>query len=252
MFTFPTTMMSSSDSFVDPTSISDLLLWVDATDASTITTVGGSGADQYEVTEWADKSGNNCDFAPEAGVSRPEYNPGTTAWQINSKDCLHFDATDWLHSGNLGRTEIGFTMFWVQEQDTSSLLWHAPWTTSFNALSTWVYNSGNLRYRQAEAQFKSGVEDNDPHMYSVSKDIPASGNTATAYAYRDSATAFGSGSDTLGASHGTHTNIGALSATYASNGFVGTLGEVVYYDRPLNATERTQVTNYLMTKWGIS
>ena len=59
-------------------------LWLDAADASTITTVSGA------VSEWRDKSGNGRNASQVTSGVRPTY----SATNFNSKACLSFDGFD--------------------------------------------------------------------------------------------------------------------------------------------------------------
>lgn len=65
-------------------------LWLDAADASTVTTVSGA------VSQWNDKSSKNRHATQATSNSRPAY----SATGFNSKPCLTFDgADDWLGVG---------------------------------------------------------------------------------------------------------------------------------------------------------
>jgi len=62
----------------------DTALWLDAADASTITTVGGA------VSQWNDKSGNGRNAVQGTSSSRPTY----TTNALNNKSVLTLDGTD--------------------------------------------------------------------------------------------------------------------------------------------------------------
>ena len=271
MFTFPTTLFAGGVSFV-PTDVSDCLAWVDASDASTVTVVGGSGNDQYEVTAWADKSGNGHDFAPTGVGYRPEYGDYTTQvadgsdpWlhspvpTVNGLATMHFDATSFVKSAALGRTSEARSWFLVTKQtsvfgDGGDILTqkfpHMPGTTAGDALNNWINQGGsNVIYKQSNAEFKSSVEDTNVHMYSTGKVGPAS---STISLYRDSTTANDTGTDTTSYANADYVNLGALYSTFASYGFEGLMCEFITYDQNVSTADRATITEYLKDKWGIS
>ena len=72
---------SGSGSGGDPTTVAGLQLWVDATDASTITTSG------TQVTQWDDKSGNGNNITSDLGS--PQL--GTDSVVFDGNDALTID-----------------------------------------------------------------------------------------------------------------------------------------------------------------
>ena len=62
----------------------DTALWLDAADASTITTVGGA------VSQWSDKSGNNRHATQSDATRRPSF----TSSALNGYSALTFDGTN--------------------------------------------------------------------------------------------------------------------------------------------------------------
>jgi hypothetical protein len=67
-----------------PSQLSDLVLWLDAADSSTITLESGA------VSEWRDKSGNDNHAAQSTSI----YRPAVASSEQNSLDVLRFSATD--------------------------------------------------------------------------------------------------------------------------------------------------------------
>jgi hypothetical protein len=96
----------------DPRQISDLGLWLDASDASTITIATG-------VSAWNDKSGNGRNFAQATGASQPEQ---ISAGQ-NGRNTIRGNGTSHvmtMGSGlNLFRNVIGGSIFVVRKWVTS-------------------------------------------------------------------------------------------------------------------------------------
>lgn len=79
-------------------STTDLVLWLDATDNSTLTTVFVSGLD-YAVSDWTDKISGTISFSNtnDSNTTRPyaAYN------SLNGKTVLTFDGSDWLQETNV-------------------------------------------------------------------------------------------------------------------------------------------------------
>ena len=78
----------------DPSEISSLTLWLDATDSSTITHTSNA------VAQWADKSGNNYHFNQGTAANQPTTNSST----ISSKNALSFDGSDRMANGDISFT----------------------------------------------------------------------------------------------------------------------------------------------------
>lgn len=64
--------------------LANIQLWLDASDASTITLTSGA------VSNWADKSGNGIDFAQGTAMNRPIVQ----AAEQNGRDVIRFDGID--------------------------------------------------------------------------------------------------------------------------------------------------------------
>lgn len=69
-----------------PLQIPNLALWLDASDAGSITLDGSNN-----VSQWNDKSGNARNATQATPSNRPSYSSSN---QINGINCPHFDATD--------------------------------------------------------------------------------------------------------------------------------------------------------------
>jgi hypothetical protein len=113
-------------------------LWLDAADASTVTTVSGA------VSQWNDKSGNGRNVAQAIADNRPAF----TANAINGRPALDFDgSSDTLINANaaMQRSVSGTSFFTVTRLDvnTAGAKTIAMTTTSAPATrSTLVYNNG--------------------------------------------------------------------------------------------------------------
>ena len=82
----------------------DLALWLDADDASTITLNGST------VSQWDDKSGNSRNATQATAASQPTY----SATGLNGKPVLQFDGTsDFLSAGAVSLQNTGLNVFVV-------------------------------------------------------------------------------------------------------------------------------------------
>ncbi len=119
-------------SFTDPSSLSDLQLWLDADDASTISDTSGA------VDQWNDKSGNDY-HVTQTGSNRPTTGANT----LNDKNVITFDGVDdYLEKTNLALNSQ-CTMFIVSKVIT------APPTEFYSLFS---YNNATDR----DFQFDGG------------------------------------------------------------------------------------------------
>ena len=82
-----------SESF-DPSSLTSLIAWYDASDSSTITDSGGA------ITSWADKSGNNNDLTRQG-------NPVTGSSTQNSLNVIDLDGDDYFTKNNFPNPTSG-------------------------------------------------------------------------------------------------------------------------------------------------
>ncbi len=95
-----TAPMASAQGF-DPSSVGDLALWLDASDASTISVDGGG------VLTWADKSADANDVAANGAAQSPVLRV------VDGQPQLQFDGDDYLCGGNAITDTNGLTIFAV-------------------------------------------------------------------------------------------------------------------------------------------
>lgn len=262
-----------------PRSISGLLAWYDAADASTLTIATG-------VSAWADKSGNNHTLRQPIGNNQPASGTRT----IGGRNALDFDGTnDVLSLINADGTSIFYTlglaltrqlsMFGVCATDNASkgtqflvglqrsglttngsgaYMARRSTTTNFETAA----GDGNSN-DQSASNFIRSFSDNTTasHVYSSVIDGPGNALTTEKNGVNQTlVTRFGSGSaaNFLSAGSGGHTlDIGntrtnALNAIITDGHWDGLVGEVVIYTRAVSAAERQRITRYLGAKWGIA
>ena len=109
-------------------------LWLDASDASTITLNGST------VSQWSDKSGNNRNFTQATAASQPGYSTGA----LNNLPILTFDGVDdFLDGGNILPATDGITAFIIARQNTIGTTSLAPFLGRAN--STLVNGNWSIR-----------------------------------------------------------------------------------------------------------
>jgi len=220
-----------------------LKFWVDASDASTVTT-NAAGL----VEQWNDLSGAGNHVAQTDSTKRPVFNPAG----LDGKPSLSFNSTNVLFkSGSL----------LCYSNHTAFLVAKATSHTENDMLGSGGTGAGDIlimHYRQVNFVFRG-------HYWGVSgvatKDSAI--NTAVSvplvYAQRMSGTAlelFRNGTrDAVQPFSSFSPNKKGIVLGYRSTGgssgkcFAGELSEVLIYERALSDAERAQVEEYLVEKW---
>lgn len=120
------------------------LLWLDASDPSTIILNGST------VSQWSDKSGNARHFTQTTASSQPVYSTN----QLNGNPILQFDGVDdFLDGGNILPATNGLTTFFVARQNTISSTSLAPYFGRASSTPTngeW-YNRGMVTVQATAA-----------------------------------------------------------------------------------------------------
>ena len=231
---------------------SGLLLWLDATDGSTLyqdaamTTL--ITADGQTLGTWADKSGNANNYKYLGGTGWQEAVYATNA--IGGNASFDFNESNYSDTtGDGGLYEIGDaddrTIFIVMKK-TAAESGHqimGPWDSGGEFVDVHSYNGGgDLRIRNNPA----GIDE-----YSTPNTVPGNLDLILV-AQGGSGATMSQIIDTNNASFDwdmTKMSIGGASA--ASLGYKGQIGEVLIYEEKLNQSDRDLVTAYLSTKWNI-
>jgi hypothetical protein len=272
---------------LDPTSITGLQLWLDASDGTSLydETSGGSPVVATGmVRRWLDKSGN--------GRHAIESTNGPTR-RINVQNglsTLDFDGTNDTLQIPSSQSTFAFlhqssqaTVFCVYRPTYASLAgneFHGILDTgsrsgltpgvqlSFNNNNSqgidWRVNgvdqgSGTFR---VISQVASGAPNNSFLLVAIVTDNENATTASRALMYRNGGSAsgtvvgspFDSGGVSAGNSGRNFTISGSGTATGASTSqfFNGDIGEIIIYNSALSDDDRTAVNQYLMSKWGIA
>lgn len=222
-----------------PSSLSNLELWLDCSDTSTMTLSGS------DITQLNDKSGNGRNFT-QATTSKA---PDDIASAQNGLHGCRFDGTDDIMTGTVGSDRSAFTIAIalkssrqrqfdtpLDSNDTSTGSITFCTGSGGNTLQAFVDDIGNFAT-------SSGTWSASTAFTAI---LTYDGTTITTYV------------NNAGAGTGTSSSRVWKAATELGNDSGGgffpwkdDIYEVVFYSRVLNSTERGQVHSYLVSKWGI-
>lgn len=227
-----------------PDDVATLSLWLDASDAATITATGAT------VTAWADKSANAYTLT---GTGTPETGTRT----MNSLNVIDFVTTAYLLSSNapINNASNGtYTAFAVMVTDTiasgSGQILCADDATnrvaqymrrSVDAFNTVGFTSGGTSTMDAPGVTLSTAT---PYLLRVV-------NTGTTLEGFVDGTSNGSSAIASQHYHANATLCVGRRANAADNQFNGGVAEILVYSSVISGDDITAVESYLSTKWGL-
>jgi len=245
------TLTSSSASF-SPTDLSNLALWLDAGDSSTITESGGA------VSQWDDKSGNARNISQGTGANQPTYTSGshvsfngTTDYLYTSSPFMHAAGaiTAFLVYDNV--TNAGGAIL-SESNYTNNTPLYVPVTVNTTGTSMRFLNRDDL------ATMSGGINVKDlggTFFDGVATGVAAFKDTGTELnAYDDGVITSLSPLDYTRGSTTTlnRMTVGATIRTSVIDYVQGDIKEIVIYEGSLTNAEMNQVGNYLASKWGLA
>ncbi len=214
-----------------PTDIANLKLWLDAADTSTITDIAGA------VSQWDDKSGNNNHATQGVAGARPTTGAVTT----NSNNVIQFDGDDKLIFTNPISHTNGYTVFIAPSHGSGDLI-----------NKTFVRgDAGSFTVRVDPTNRLDAVRTAQAVLVNGTNPVPTDSQILTAYT-----SSAGTGIYIGGVDDGNNLTDSALTQPITQIGddtpisIRGGIGEILIFDRVLNADEMNQIGNYLSTKWG--
>ena len=243
----PQGFMEVADIAFNPLQIPDLKLWLDAADASTITTAIGNA-----VSGWSDKSGTGNDAAQLVVVDQPETNVETQ----NGLNVITF-TDDFLNIpfvASQGLNPLEFTTFTVHNIVGVAGTTHGILTTQpgfagggfgvINSIRYFVFISNNI-----------GID------VTVSVRVPLPGEWIVHQAEHEQTPLTGLFLDGVadGASNvlpvaytaSRDMEIGKTFVGDPVGNLIGSIAEIIHIERKVDTMERDNITNYLKNKWGI-
>lgn len=228
-------------------------LWLDASDASTITSSSGN------VSQWDDKSGNGYHVTQATGTAQPKTGTVTR----NGLNVLDFDGTDdrlFRETDTaLGRNISGLTLYWVASFDA------APGQIISFSVGTATGTTRVLSGFNASTQFNNAGRtlDGDAATAGATSSTLATGTWYANCAVFDYANTdlnlyvnrTADGSNTSYQTATTTSNTDSLRLTIASgvtsaNYVNGQIAEILVYHSAHNSADRGNVFDYLDGKWG--
>jgi hypothetical protein len=220
----------AASSGFSPAQLSDLKLWLDASDSSTIT------ESLNAVSQWNDKSGNANSLTQTTASLKPKTNTRT----LNNKNVIEFDGGDIIRSAAFSSVlSQPNTVFIVYQSDLSSLQYVLDGLSPGTDRHLFVLDPaiGDFMFAGTELATSHGTP-SIPYLvslqfnttsseYYINGSLVASGNVGSQ----------GFGGITLGSRYN--------DVTF----FDGIIGEVIVYDKLLSISERQKVETYLKDKW---
>ncbi len=213
-------------------------LWLDASDASTITESGGA------VSQWADKSGNNRDATQTDGSLKPTY----TLSSMNGQDVLTFDGSDDHLNVDLdflaGVSHSAFIVTNVTDYD--NIYGAANGNSGSNSLHVGFSGASNYRmnywsndyYPAMSANFHAGQANIVNYVWTSGSDKQVFAN---GYSEGNSGSA-----GVVGTMAG-----GGMIGGAVGNYFGGDIAEMIIFTGDVDAETRQQIEGYLAWKWGL-
>jgi len=247
---------ASIEEAVDGGSITDLEIWYDGADTSTIVPTGI--ADEDPINQWNDKSGlaHNLNFS--GGNNKPSYESSDTQ---NGYGYVQFADGDLMSINPLASLSGAddFTVFVIAR--ATSLATNSPQvltSTENGELSIQIDSDGTARFKVGapNATTAAGiVAENEWFVFTLVYD---GNSTSITGRVNDGKLPDPPGQTITITTDGTAPATLNVGTTYLYVGgdntggtFIGDIGEVVLFKKALTATEYGNVENYLTTKWGI-
>lgn len=206
-------------------SLSNLVLWLDGADGSTLQ------GDPIEV--WQDKSGWGNDAFQSSGILQPVVG----VWPFNANSCVYFDGSQFLNISLTPQLQVvdNFTLFAVYALDT---------TTSTNFLYE-LDGDWRLQAPCDGTNFSVVFEGADSGLVSSAGvdvcciSVVVVGGVINMYL---DGVLLGTDSPLVG---------DGSAAIFIGGSLQGYIGELMFYNIPLDDITRSDIENSLITKWGL-
>ena len=244
------TWIKKNNPKVKPTDIANLVVWLDASDDTTIT----KDASNF-VSQWDDKSGNGNNMAQATSANQPVWTQGS----ISGKSVIRFDGTDDNMSvqTNAFSGDQEYTVFAIFKADAFGgpfNLTRTMWSIGVGGggsrgQSIFSLNKGtNVEVNRLGAwtTFATSLVLDTPTMATVRYD--AGGGTDELWIDSVAQAVSSSSAGTYLFNNGIF-RLGITTVTNNPAYYSGDLGEIILFNRALTTQERTDIENYLNDKW---
>ena len=220
-------------------------LWLDAADASTVTTVSGN------ISQWNDKSGNGRNATQETSADRPAL----TAAALNNKDVLTFASGNFLRVTHQWANSA-FSFFVVAKYSSGA----------YSAF--YAENNGS-----ASGYLALGMNNNTPRNLAISRTGQATSSTSltpgTTISRVSAYVSTGISSGNVSVSifmDGTQASSAVSLTSLLSNNesligasrnglqdlYAGTIAEILLVPQVISTDTRQRIEGYLAHKWGLT
>ena len=221
-------------------------LWLDANDSSTITLNGST------VSQWDDKSGNNYHISQATASNQPAYVTSV----LNSKNIVRFDGVNDIMSNASAQPVAGSasrTIFYVFSCNTTFTGWQYEYGLYFGLASP--VDGGVIAISQELAvRVSNGYrifnQSNDDGSHAVISAVQ-DGTNVSNYSMWKNGNAL-SATSTLSKELNIGAGIHVGAHPQISNWLDGDIAEVIVYSSALSTSDRESVESYLSNKWGIT
>lgn len=217
----------ASSIVTSPIPTSGLKLWADAADFTS------AGA----LSQWSDKSGNNNHLIQGTGASQPS----SVLNVLNGKPIVRFDGIDDFFNLTTAISSVGdFEQFIVMKRTTAITQGIGLGTTSASGpYPTLQYLDGSVYISRGTGYSHIALSTTQWNYWSgrIESDVRK---------LRRNASELGLTSVVSARTAIDFTMLGK----WASGNHSGDIAEVIFYNRVLTTSERTQVESYITNKWG--
>jgi hypothetical protein len=237
----------------NPTRLANLLLWLDASDASTVTLDTG-------VSEWRDKSGTGQKFTQDTGGNQPAYLTNG----IGGKPALGFTASSsHFMRGTFSHALTGITSLVVATMESATQNNGRMFSLTVAGASNADFaGTGHLAPTKRSGTTQAVACQHDGASR-ASVSIAGYSTPFIQCSHHDGTTLSNRVNNGTAATHtfgappwsATFTNmmLSTFNATATPSAFLtGKIAEVIVYGRDLTADERAAVHKYLGSKYGIT
>jgi hypothetical protein len=220
-------------------------LWLDAADASTVTTESGA------VSQWNDKSGNGRHVSQASSGSRPTFN----ATGQNSKGIINFNGT----SSFLERVQTDLSTNWTcviaaKNNITTGFPVFVGQSSTTLTNPRWQLDRGDTSARMIRRNDAGAIQLPSQGTHTASAFIQAGTNDGSLIGVSLNGAALTTAAAVTGTFTTNRLTVGAL---YAGSGSAtaflnGSMFEVVYAPSMLATLDRQKLEGYLAHKWGLT
>ena len=232
------------NSYFSPSNIGNLILWLDATDSSTIITSNG-----VNVTSWNDKSGQSNNFTTAVGT------PKITTKTINNLNAMDLTSTCFFKRDTFPLVS-NYTIFIVGYTNTTSgesymlggysncIMFFGGVNGNFNTSNGDGIGNSNWNNLSANTPNRL-ITSTNGYVLSMVSDYT---NNNGIFPYHN-----GTAQDKKNITYipkvtsGLYIGGTIAGAVYSNS----VIGEIIYYNGVLTNTQRQQVEGYLAWKWGL-